>query len=81
MAIIVDDVEHVTAAEAAAELKTTPLRVLMLVKEQVLAGRQLHDQWIISRSSLECAKVHGIARPAGEASCRTSCSGSGCGCR
>lgn len=76
----IDGIEYLTAAEAATHLNTTPLRVLMLVKEQQLMGRQVGDAWYISRPSLDCVAVHGIGRPAAKG-CHSQCSSAGCGCR
>ena len=80
MAMIIDGVEHVTAEDAAAILKTTQMRVLMLVKELSLEGRQVDGIWYISRPSLACTKDLGTTPRDGKG-CRTHCSSSGCGCR
>ena len=80
MVRIINDVEYVTAAAAAEVLNTTPLRVLMLVKGQSLAGWHEEDTWYISRPSLLCAKDLGTT-PRDLKGCRTHCSSSGCGCR
>lgn len=66
---------------AAEELATTHLRLLMLVKQGKLTGRQEAGEWFIARESLNCLKSHGL-EPASVASCKTSsCSSGGCGCR
>lgn len=79
MALTIDGIEHVTAQEAAAELATTQLRVMMLLKEKALLGIEADGEWLVTRASLECCKIHGadlkVAR-----GCATSCS-SGCGCK
>lgn len=65
----------VSAMEAATELGTTRLRIMMLIKEKVLKGMEEGGEWFVDRESLECFKAHG-----GDAtslrSCRTSCGGS-----
>jgi len=71
---------HVQAAEAALELQTTHVRVLMLLKQKKLAGCQAGGEWYVERSSLDWLKIHGID-PIEETSCRTSCTSSVCGCK
>jgi hypothetical protein len=80
MTVIIEGTEHVTAADAAVQLNTTQLRILMLVKEQALVGKLLDGTWYISRPSLACAEVHGTDRKE-STGCRSYCSSSGCGCR
>lgn len=70
-------VAQVSAEAAAAELGTTHLRILMLVKEGVLQGVQEGGAWFVSRASLDCFKAHG-GDAQGRRTCRTSCGGS-CG--
>jgi len=70
-----ETVERVSAASAAAELETTHLRVLMLIKERVLEGMQEGGEWFVSRESLDCCKAHGGDAQA-KRTCRTSCGGS-----
>lgn len=69
----------VTVAEAAEELATTQIKVLMLLKQKELEGELVNEEWAVSRASLDCLKKHGL-KPAEQASCRTSCKSSGCGC-
>jgi hypothetical protein len=76
----IDGEDYVTAEEAAGILNTTQLRVLMLVKEQALVGRQVEGIWYISRPSLACAEAHGTDQHAAKG-CQTYCSSSGCGCK
>jgi len=71
---------HVEAGEAAQELQTTHLRVLMLLKQEKLTGSQVGGEWFVERSSLDCLKKHGLD-PLETAACRASCSASSCGCK
>ena len=71
---------HVPAAEAALELQTTTLRVLMLLKQKKLAGQQVGEEWYVERNSLDCLKRHGVD-PLEMAVCRTACSSSSCNCK
>ena len=72
--------EYVTVDGAAAELSTTPLRVLMLIKEKALKGELRDGTWLVTRNSLNCFMVSG-ADLSLQASCHTSCSSSGCSCK
>lgn len=75
-----DSREYITVDDVAADLCTTPLRVLMLIKEKALKGENRDGRWLVTRDSLECFKSHG-ADLSLQSSCRTSCTSSGCGCR
>lgn len=69
----------VTVAEAAEQLATTQVKVLMLLKQKELEGELVDEEWLISRNSLECLIKYGV-KPAVQSSCRTSCQASSCGC-
>lgn len=69
----------VTIDEAAAELATTQVKVLMLLKQKALEGELVDGEWSISRASLMRLKLVGIG-PAQQPSCRSTCTSSGCGC-
>jgi hypothetical protein len=75
-----DDRECNTVDEVAAELHTTPLRVLMLIKEKSLKGEFADGKWLVTRKSLNCFMASG-ADLSLQASCHTSCSSSGCSCK
>ena len=77
---IVDGTVHVPIEEAAQELKTTHLKVLMLLKSKALSGCQVDGAWLVEKSSLECLKLHGI-EPTKPPACATSCNPSACGCK
>jgi hypothetical protein len=80
MTLFIEGIEYVTAAEAAATLNTTPLRVMMLVKQKELVGQEVDGSWYISRPSLACATAHGTDRMVANG-CQSYCKSSGCGCR
>jgi hypothetical protein len=73
----IDVRERISATEAAEELETTHLRVLMLIKEGALDGIQAGEEWFITRKSLECFQSHGGNAQA-QITCRTACGGN-CG--
>lgn len=79
MEYIVDGIPHVPIAEAARELRTTHLKVLMLLKGKELSGCQVDGEWYVELSSLDCLKRHGI-EPVKRAGCASSCNPSACGC-
>lgn len=70
----------VTLEEAVAELKSTRLRVFMLIKEGALKGEMENGEWLISRESLEAYSVSEKTAPV-IPSCKSSCSASSCGCK
>lgn len=80
MGIIIEGILHIPIVEAAEELQTTHLRILMLLKHGVATGCQVDGEWYIEKNSLACLKSNGMDRlePAG---CAASCAASTCGCK
>ena len=80
MEIMIEGTPHIPIAEAAEELQTTHLRMLMLLKHTVVTGRQVDGEWFIEKNSLACLKSRGMDRlePAG---CAATCKASSCGCK
>ncbi|KAA0888856.1 hypothetical protein [Oryzomonas rubra] len=65
--------------EAAEELATTGLRLLMLLREGTLEGVEREDgSWLIARASLERLKEQGGVPPVKQKGCASSCTASGC---
>lgn len=73
----IDTGEIMPILEAAEELGTTHLRILMLIKEGVLKGEQQRGEWFVTRESVDCFRKHGGDVRA-QTACRTSCGGN-CG--
>lgn len=73
----IDTGEYLPVTEAAEQLGTTHLRILMLIKEGTLKGRQEGEEWLVTRESLDCFQKHGGDLQV-QAKCRTSCGGN-CG--
>jgi hypothetical protein len=71
--------EMVQIDDAAEELSTTGLRLLMLLRDGTLVGREDHGDWQITRESLERLKKAGISVPA-QKGCASSCRAATCGC-
>ncbi len=54
MEVIISGVPHVPIEEAASELHTTPLRLLMMLKKKVMRGAEMEGRWYIDKASLGC---------------------------
>ena len=72
--------ELVTLEDAADELSTTGLRLLMLIREGRLQSVEQDGKWQITRESLECLKKTGITPPE-QKGCAATCKASSCGCQ
>jgi len=70
--------ELVLLEDAAEELATTGLRLLMLIREGTLVGIENDGEWRISRESLERLKCTGVAPPELKG-CGAACTASNCG--
>lgn len=71
--------ELVTIEEAAEELATTAMRLLMLLRDGTLVGREDQGEWMVTKASLERLKQVGLAAPT-QKGCASSCQASTCGC-
>lgn len=54
------EVGWISAAWAAQVLGTTLLKVMMLIKQHSLCGREVDGNWEVSRQSLEALQQQGI---------------------
>lgn len=72
--------KYLTVQDAARELSTTHLKILMLIKQGTLQGVMDGGEWQVETTSVENLKAHGID-PVAQPSCRTSCTASGCHCK
>jgi hypothetical protein len=79
MTVVIEGTEYLSAAEVAGKLCTTELKVLMLLRQKALCGHQIDGTWFVTAESLASYDPNSVA-PASPA-CRTSCSGSSCGCK
>ncbi|NVN90693.1 MAG: hypothetical protein HXX11_08810 [Desulfuromonadales bacterium] len=70
--------EMVLLEDAAVELSTTGMRLLMLIREGTLAGSEADGEWSISRESLERLKCTGLTPPETKG-CAKACSATKCG--
>jgi len=77
-----EETKMVELDEAAEELATTSLRLLMLLREGTVAGVEREDgSWLIARASLERLKAQGGVPPVKQKKvCASSCTASSCGC-
>lgn len=79
MTVVIDGIEYLPAAAAAEQLATTETRILMLLKQGALSGELVEGAWFVTTASLACYDPQ-AGQSGTQAQCRTSCSGSGCGC-
>ncbi len=80
MTVMINGSEYLPAADAAKQIATTPMKILMLLKEKALTGELINGEWYVATDSLACYDAHG-QDPARQMGCRTSCTSTGCGCR
>ncbi|HEY6837823.1 MAG TPA: hypothetical protein VI389_03690 [Geobacteraceae bacterium] len=71
------ETDLVSVERAAQELASTRLKVLMLIKGEVLVGVMATGEWYVTRQSLDILKARGIPE---EKNCRTACSSTCGGC-
>ncbi|MBI1920940.1 MAG: hypothetical protein HYS23_07635 [Geobacter sp.] len=72
--------ERLSVSDAASELGTTRLRLLMLLREGAVEGEQIDGEWYLSRASLDAIRAMGGPAPVSP-SCKTSCTATTCGCK
>ncbi len=77
---MIDGVSCISSEEAASELNTTQLKIMMMIKQKALIGMELDNEWFVTRESLECCRSHGRDMKI-EMGCKTYCSSGGCGCK
>ena len=78
MAERIDTGKGVPLMEAAVQLGTTHLRILMLIKEGALKGTEEGGEWFVTSESIDCFRKHGGDVRA-QVTCRKHCGGGGCG--
>jgi hypothetical protein len=74
----INGIPHLSLDEAAGELKTTPVRILMLIRQGVMRGRQLEEEWYVEKGSMACFRSYSgdSQKPGG---CKGTCASGGCG--
>jgi len=77
MEIFIKGVPHIPMEEAAGRLGTTPVRVLMLIRQGVMKGCLEEDQWFVEKGSMACFRAY-EADPSKPGGCAGSCSPGGC---
>jgi hypothetical protein len=80
MELIIEETPYIPIADAARELKTTHLRILMLIRRNRMKGCQVDGEWYVEKCDIACFNglESGDAEPGG---CRASCASGGCGGR
>lgn len=72
--------EQISIRDAAREVGSTHLRLLMLIKQGALQGELRDGEWFVTRDELAgFAAAGGESRPA--LACAASCKASTCSCR
>ena len=73
MEVIIEGTPHIPIATAAEELKTTHPRILMLIRQKVMKGRQVDGEWYVEKSTLGCFRS--LDENLEQGGCRSSCTG------
>ena len=74
MEVMIEGIPHIPIAEAASRLHTTPVRLLMLLKKNVMKGCEMDGEWFIETDSLSSFQGHGTDS-GGKKGCPSSCGG------
>jgi hypothetical protein len=77
MELIIEETQYIPITEAARELKTTHLRILMLIRRNLMKGCQVDGEWYVEKCESACFREleKKAAKPVG---CSTSCTSRGC---
>jgi hypothetical protein len=75
---IINGVPHIPIEDVARELNTTHLRLLMLIKRDVMKGCQVDGEWYVEKGTIGCFRSYETddAKPGG---CKGTCASGGCG--
>lgn len=76
---IIDTIEYQPLSAAAAQLATTEMKILMLLKKKILHGDLIDGSWFVTADSL--ARYQPPREGEDVLSCRSSCGSTACGCR
>ena len=68
---------HIPMEEAARELGTTPLRIMMLIREGAMRGCLVDDEWFVEKETLGCFRSY-ESEPGKPGGCGGSCPSGGC---
>lgn len=74
MEISIDGVPHIPIIAAAEELQTTHLRILMLIKQNVMKGCLVDGEWYVAKNTLGCYRSHEMDGKE-QGGCSSSCTG------
>jgi hypothetical protein len=73
----IEGIPHMELDDAARELGTTPLRILMLIRQGVMEGRWAEEQWFVAKPTLACFRSF-TTDPGRTRKCGDACSSGGC---
>jgi hypothetical protein len=77
MELIIEETQYLPIEEAAREMGTTHLRILMLIRRNMMKGCQVDGEWYVEKCELACFRELEIkaAKPVGRS---PSCASGGC---
>jgi hypothetical protein len=77
MELIIEETRYIPIEEAAREMGTTHLQILMLIRRNMMKGCQVDGEWYVEKSVIACFKDLEMddKKPGG---CRASCASGGC---
>jgi len=75
MTVDINGIPAVPAAVAAEELRTTQLKILMLIKQKALCGEMIDGEWYVTRESLFSYDPEEQKQETGKHECRSGCGG------
>jgi len=75
---IIEGIPYLPMEEASRKLKSTGLRILMLIKQGVMRGCQVEGEWYVEKGTMGCFRSYETedAKPGG---CKGTCASGGCG--
>jgi hypothetical protein len=75
---IINGIPHIPIEDVARELKTTHLRLLMLIRRDVMKGCQMDGEWYVEKDTIGCFRAYDTddVKPGG---CKGTCASGGCG--
>jgi len=78
MELIIEETQYIPIAEAAREMETTHLQILILIRRNMMKGCEVDGEWYVEKSAIPSFKdlVMDDNKAVG---CRASCASGGCG--
>ena len=78
MELIIEETQYIPIEEAAREMGTTHLQILILIRRNLMKGCQVDGEWYVEKSVI--ASFKGLDMDDKKTvGCRASCASGGCG--